>query len=149
MLNGRWDVLAWNEAAVRLLGDFGAPAGGGSQHPANDLPLAAVAELFVDWECLAESVVAQFRAETARHSGAPELLALTAALARESPEFAQLWRARAVDVPQLKVKRLQHRRIGRRRADVRAVAAARRRGRSVGRRLQLPGRINPSAADGI
>lgn len=108
VLNGRWDVLAWNEATVRLLGDFGAL-------PAADRNILRMIflwqqwrQLFVDWECLAESVVAQFRAETARHSGAPELLALTTALVRESPEFAQLWRARTVDVPQLKVKRLQH-----------------------------------------
>jgi transcriptional regulator with XRE-family HTH domain len=112
VLNGRWDVLAWNEATVQLLGDFGAL-------PAADRNILRMTflwqqwrKLFVDWECLAESVVAQFRAETARHSGAPELLALTAALARESPEFAQLWRARAVDVPQLKVKRLQHPELG-------------------------------------
>jgi transcriptional regulator with XRE-family HTH domain len=108
VLNGRWDLLAWNEAAVRLLGDFAAL-------PMDDRNILRLIflwphwrSLFVDWECLAESVVAQFRAETARHSGAPELLQLTDALTRESTEFARLWHARAVDVPQLKVKRLQH-----------------------------------------
>ncbi|HEV8330113.1 MAG TPA: helix-turn-helix transcriptional regulator [Steroidobacteraceae bacterium] len=112
VLNGRWDVLAWNEATVRLLGDFGAlPAA-----DRNILRMIFLWEhwrnLFVDWESMAESVVAQFRAETARHCGTPELLALTDALARESREFAQLWRARAVDVPRLKVKRLQHPGLG-------------------------------------
>jgi transcriptional regulator with XRE-family HTH domain len=108
VLNGRWDVLAWNEAAVRLLGDFGAlpPA------DRNILRMLFLwphwRRLFVDWECLARSVAAQFRAETARHSGAPELLDLTDTLARDSTEFASLWRARTVDVPQLKVKRLRH-----------------------------------------
>jgi transcriptional regulator with XRE-family HTH domain len=112
VLNGRWDVLAWNGATVRLLGDFGAL-------PAADRNILRMIflwrhwrSLFVDWACMAESVVAQFRAETARHSGAPELLALTATLARESAEFAELWRARAVDVPRLKVKRLQHPGLG-------------------------------------
>jgi transcriptional regulator with XRE-family HTH domain len=112
VLNGRWDVLAWNEATVQLLGDFGTlPAG-----DRNVLRMIFLwghwRKLFVDWECLAESVVAQFRAETARHCGAPELLALTDALAGESAEFARLWHARAVDVPQVKVKRLQHPRFG-------------------------------------
>jgi len=108
VLNGRWDLLAWNDAAVRLLGDFAALA----TADRNILRMIFLwphwRRLFADWECLAESVVAQFRAETARHSGAPELLELTDALARDSMEFARLWHARAVDVPQLKIKRLQH-----------------------------------------
>jgi len=108
----RWDVLAWNEAALRLLGDF-------ATLPTGDRTILRMIflwphwrSLFVDWESLAESVVAQFRAETARHSGAPELLELTDALARDSTEFARLWHARAVEVPQLKVKRLQHAELG-------------------------------------
>jgi transcriptional regulator with XRE-family HTH domain len=112
VLNGRWDILAWNEATVRLLGDFAAL-------PAADRNILRMIflwphwrRLFVDWECLAESVVAQFRAETARHAGAPELLELTDALAGDSAKFAHLWHARAVDVPQLKVKRLQHAELG-------------------------------------
>ncbi|HJY36266.1 MAG TPA: helix-turn-helix transcriptional regulator [Steroidobacteraceae bacterium] len=112
VLNGRWDVLAWNAAAVQLLGDFAAL----STADRNILRMIFLwphwRRLFVDWECLAESVVAQFRAETARHSGAPELLELTDALAGDSAEFARLWHARAVDVPQLKVKRLQHPGLG-------------------------------------
>ena len=53
VLNGRWDVLAWNEASVRLLGDFGAL-------PAADRNILRMIflwqqwrQLFVDWECLA------------------------------------------------------------------------------------------------
>lgn len=112
VLNGRWDVLTWNDAAVRLLGDFGALA------PADRNILRMIflwqhwRDLFVDWESLAESVVAQFRAETARHSGAPELQALSDTLAGDSAEFARLWRARTVDTPQLKVKRLRHATLG-------------------------------------
>lgn len=113
VLNGRWDVLAWNEPAAQLLGDFAAL----TTADRNILRMIFLWEqwrtLFVDWDCLAVSVVAQFRAETARHAGAPELLGLTDALARESAEFARLWHARAVDTPQLKVKRLRHPGLGR------------------------------------
>lgn len=112
ILNGRWDVLAWNRPAARLLGDFAVLA----TADRNILRMIFVWEhwrkLFADWECLAESVVAQFRAETARHTGAPELQALTDALVQESAEFARLWVVRAVDVPQLKVKRLRHAELG-------------------------------------
>ncbi len=111
-LNGRWDVLAWNEPTCRLLGDFA------SVPPADRNIVRMIflwnhwRELFVEWGCLAASVVAQFRAETARYAGAPELLALTSALAQDSAEFARLWHARAVDVPQLKTKRLRHADLG-------------------------------------
>jgi MmyB-like transcription regulator ligand binding domain len=111
-LNGRWDVLAWNEAAVQLLGDFATLPTGDRTILRMIFLWAHWRSLFVDWEFLAESVVAQFRAETARHSGAPELLELTDALARDSTEFARLWHARAVEVPQVKVKRLQHAALG-------------------------------------
>ena len=61
---------------------------------------------------LAASAVAQFRAETARHAGAPELLALTNTRAQDSAEFATLWQARQLDVLQLKAKRLRHAELG-------------------------------------
>jgi hypothetical protein len=68
--------------------------------------------LFADCDGLAASAVAQFRAETARHAGAPELLALTSTLAQDSAEFAALWQARRLDVMQLKAKRLRHAELG-------------------------------------
>lgn len=112
VLNGRWDVLAWNEAACRLLGDFAAVA----TTDRNILRMIFLSEhwrtLFVDWEDLAASAVAQFRAETARHAGEPELLALTDALTRDSTEFARLWHGRTLDVPQVKTKRLRHAELG-------------------------------------
>lgn len=40
------------------------------------------------------------------------MLELTDTLARDSTEFARLWHTRAVDVPHLKVKRLQHPALG-------------------------------------
>jgi transcriptional regulator with XRE-family HTH domain len=107
-LNGCWDVLAWNEATCRLLGDFGSLA----RTDRNILRMTFLWQhwrtLFVEWECLAASVVAQWRAETARHTGAPEVLAITSALSSDSAEFARLWSERQLDVPHLKVKRLRH-----------------------------------------
>jgi transcriptional regulator with XRE-family HTH domain len=111
-LNGRWDVLAWNESACRLLGDFASVA------PADRNILRMIflwqhwRELFVEWQCVAASSVAQFRAETARHSGVPDLLEFTNTLARDSEEFARMWHAREVDMPQLKVKRMRHAELG-------------------------------------
>jgi len=112
VLNGRWDVLAWNESARRMLGDFAALA----RENRNILRMIFLWEhwrtLFADCDGLAASAVAQFRAETARHAGAPELLALTSRLAQDSAEFATLWQARQLDVMQLKAKRLRHAELG-------------------------------------
>jgi transcriptional regulator with XRE-family HTH domain len=112
VLNGRWDVLAWNPSARRMLGDFAALA----SEDRNILRMIFLWEhwrtLFADCDGLAASAVAQFRAETARHAGAPELLALTSRLAQDNAEFASLWQARQLDVMQLKAKRLRHAELG-------------------------------------
>ena len=112
VLNGRWDVLTWNESTRRMLGDFSALA----SEDRNILRMIFLWEhwqtLFADCDGLAASAVAQFRAETARHAGAPELVALTSKLAQDSAEFAALWQARQLDVMQLKAKRLRHAELG-------------------------------------
>jgi len=112
VLNGCWDVLAWNESARRMLGDFALLA----SDDRNILRMIFLWDhwrtLFADCDGLAASAVAQFRAETARHAGAPELLALTSRLAQDSAEFAALWQARQLDVMQLKAKRIRHAELG-------------------------------------
>jgi transcriptional regulator with XRE-family HTH domain len=111
-LNGCWDVLAWNDATCQLLGDFGSLAGADRNILRMTFLWQHWRTLFVDWDCLAASVVAQWRAETARHTGAPEVQAITSTLARDSAQFARLWRERQLDVPHLKVKRLRHAEAG-------------------------------------
>ena len=111
-LNGRWDVLAWNEAAREMLADFDAVP----EADRNILRMIFLwpewRELFLEWQCLAASAVAQFRAETARYAGHGEVEQLTADLCRDSDLFASLWNAREVDRPRLKTKRLRHPKFG-------------------------------------
>ena len=70
--NARFDILAWNEPAVRLLGDFGATR----RRSANLIHLLFIdpawRSLFADWRDVAQMTVAQFRASTARLSSDPE-----------------------------------------------------------------------------
>lgn len=112
VLNGRWDVLAWNEPAREVLADFA------TIPPADRNVLRMIflwpdwRRLFVEWDCLAASSVAQFRAETARYAGGEEFEAFTRKLAADSADFAGLWYARAVDAPRLRVKRMHHPRLG-------------------------------------
>jgi transcriptional regulator with XRE-family HTH domain len=111
-LNGRWDVLAWNEPARALLADFGAV----SENDRNILRMiflwADWRTLFTEWDCLAASSVAQFRAETARFAGHADIEILTSDLSADSPLFARLWTSREVDGPRLKTKRMNHSKLG-------------------------------------
>ena len=111
-INGRCDVLGWNRPATALLGDFA------SVVPADRNIMRMIflwpewRRRFVDWDRLAASAVAQFRASTARYAGTAELAAFVRDLAHDSGDFAALWNARGVETPQLKVKRMQHPELG-------------------------------------
>jgi transcriptional regulator with XRE-family HTH domain len=103
-----WDIVAWNAAAVAVLGDYGA------------LPLRernALRRLFgdpamrahlPDWEENARFAVGVFRTDIARSAGASETLALAAELAATSADFRRLWAENDVRSHGFGVKRLQH-----------------------------------------
>ncbi len=112
VLNGRADLLVWNNSALEIFGDFAALAPGDRNILRMIFLWPHWRQLFTEWERLAASSVAQFRGETARHAGAPELAALIDGLIADSPEFAALWHARRVDLPRMVVKRIRHHRHG-------------------------------------
>jgi transcriptional regulator with XRE-family HTH domain len=92
-----WDVVAWNRAAIAVLGDYR------SLPPAqrNILrfifldPRARAAQY--DWHSVARSVVGAFRVEAARAGAAEAVEPLVDELCRLSPEFKAMWRDH--DVP--------------------------------------------------
>lgn len=87
-----WDVVAWNRAAAAVLTDYGALA----PEQRNVLrlmfcsPRARAAQR--DWESVARSMVAVFRADVARAGASESVHALIEELGRQSPEFAAMWR---------------------------------------------------------
>jgi transcriptional regulator with XRE-family HTH domain len=112
VINGIWDIIAWNGAAREMFGDF-------SRVPAPKRNVLHMIfcwhpwrTLFANWQRLAEFAAAQFRADTARHTGHPQLLALLDELCANSPEFSALWNARAVAAPRLTEKIIQHPKLG-------------------------------------
>lgn len=111
-LNGRWDVIAWNQPARLVFGDFAALA------PAQRNVLHRLLfdphwrELFVDWEEVVARAVAQFRAATARQANERWLHDFTTTLSAQSPRFRALWAQRRVASPPALRKRLRHRPLG-------------------------------------
>jgi transcriptional regulator with XRE-family HTH domain len=112
VIGRRWDVLAWNRAAVALFGDYARLEG----DERNIMALVFSNEehrlLLVDWEEVARVSLAMFRADTARFVGDPDFERLIAFLTRSSPEFRAWWPQRDVVRKLSSPKRIFHRVCG-------------------------------------
>jgi transcriptional regulator with XRE-family HTH domain len=96
ILGRRWDYLAWNDAAVALLGDLGKIPRSARNHAWLTFTDPARREMFTDWERSSRLLVAKFRADSARHLGDPEFESLIQALRNSSPEFCRAWKLHEV-----------------------------------------------------
>ena len=87
-----WDLIAWNRAAAVIFGDYGTL----DPSERNILRLmffdSRVRSAQHDWESVARSIVATFRAETARAGATENVRALVEELSRLSPEFEKIWK---------------------------------------------------------
>jgi transcriptional regulator with XRE-family HTH domain len=113
VLGRRWDVLAWNRAAEVVYGPYGRLEG----DERNMLHMVFAdpdhRRLLVDWEAVARSSLAMFRADCARYAGDPDFERLVARLTRLNPEFARWWPQREVARPLGGQKRIDHPTAGR------------------------------------
>jgi len=98
ILGRRWDYLAFNQAACRVLGDLGGTPKAARNHIWLNFMDPARRELCPDWERGSRLLVAKFRADSARHIGDPAFEELIAALRSASPEFRKLWNRHEVAV---------------------------------------------------
>ena len=107
-----WDIVAWNAAAVAVLGDYGA-------RPENDRNLLRM--LFADparratlpdWEDNVRWAVAVFRIDVARCGQASEAAALAAELQASNEAFRRVWADSGVRHPGSGLKRLIHPAVG-------------------------------------
>ncbi|MFS8044492.1 helix-turn-helix transcriptional regulator [Rhizobium sp. BR 314] len=108
VLGRRWDVLAWNAAAVALFGDYGLLEGDARNSVHRVFTDPAHRKLLVDWESVAANSLAMFRADSARYAGDPDFERLIATLTRASPEFRAWWPRQDVLRPLAGHKRLSH-----------------------------------------
>jgi transcriptional regulator with XRE-family HTH domain len=90
-----WDIVAWNAAATIVFTDYGAvPAE--RRNTLQFMFSPGARERMADWEHHARSLVASFRANTARVGTSERAAALVDELSRASPDFAAMWRERDV-----------------------------------------------------
>jgi transcriptional regulator with XRE-family HTH domain len=86
-----WNVVAWNQAASMMLGDYGSLP----PHQRNALRIIFLdpraRAVHYDWESVARHVVGAFRVDAARAGAAAEVAPLVDELCRLSPEFRTMW----------------------------------------------------------
>lgn len=108
VLGRRWDVLAWNRAAELLFGDYGKL--NGDERNIMHIVFASIEHrrLLVDWKDVASTVLAMFRADSARYAGDPEFERLISTLESLSPEFREWWPRQDVLRSLSSHKRIEH-----------------------------------------
>lgn len=108
VLGRRWDVLAWNEAAMRVFGDFGRLDGDTRNLMHLMFANKSYRRLLADWDDHAPVSLAMFRADSARYAGDPDFERLIALLFEESPEFRAWWPRHDVIHQPSTVKSIRH-----------------------------------------
>ncbi len=109
----RWDILAWNDAAKTLFGDFG-------QLPPEDRNIlhwmftdTAARSLFgATWPWEAQRMLSLFRVTHDLWPGDAAFVALTDRLRAGCPEFSSWWAAHGVGAPVSGTKQLHHPTLG-------------------------------------
>jgi transcriptional regulator with XRE-family HTH domain len=112
VLGRRWDVLAWNPAAVAVFGDYGRLDGDRRNIMHMVFADPDHRKLLVDWDELARAVLAMFRSDSARYMGDPDFERLIACLRVESAEFRDWWDRHEVLRPITGHKRIDHPAVG-------------------------------------
>jgi transcriptional regulator with XRE-family HTH domain len=113
VLGRRWDVLAWNRAAVKLFGDYAMLDRDERNIMHRLFADPAHRRLLVEWEAVARVSLAMFRADSARFAGDPDFERLIALLKAESKEFRDWWSRHEVVTPLSGIKRIDHPATGR------------------------------------
>jgi transcriptional regulator with XRE-family HTH domain len=86
-----WEVVAWNRAARAVLGDYAALPDGQRNILHRFFSEPEVRARIPHWDKVARSMVATFRAETARTGASMHIKALVDELSLTCPEFKELW----------------------------------------------------------
>jgi transcriptional regulator with XRE-family HTH domain len=105
----RWDILAWNDAAMELFGNFGHLAAQDRNVLRWMLTEADAKALFAgSWHDEARRMVSLFRAAHDLWIGDAAFADLVEVLRRGCPEFDAWWAAHGIAAPTSGIKTLQH-----------------------------------------
>ncbi|MFS2010182.1 helix-turn-helix transcriptional regulator [Azospirillum sp. CT11-132] len=108
LLDRLWTAVGWNPAAERLFGGW-LGQGGTERNLLRYVFLDPTARSFIlDWDNRARRLLAEFRAETARHPEDPAVQALVAGLRRESTLFSRMWEDHGVLEREGGLRRFDH-----------------------------------------
>ncbi len=113
VMNARWDVLAWNDAAGALFVDFARLLPPQRNMVWLLFTEPAFRDLLLDWEEHARVVLGQFRASRERREGDPAFAELVELLRAASPEFRTWWPRHEVRGRFEGRREFEHPRVGR------------------------------------
>ena len=103
-----WDIVAWNRSATVILHDYGALPPDQRNMLRHVFLNPQAREVHPEWESVARSVVAAFRADAVRAGAMAEVAALVEELCRLSPEFKAMWGDNDVRRNEEVVKHIRH-----------------------------------------
>jgi transcriptional regulator with XRE-family HTH domain len=112
VLGRRMDVLAWNDMASRLIGDFDAMPAASRNMVRHALLDPSARVLYADWELVAQETVAHLRLSAAHHPDDPALAQLVGELSMASEQFRRWWADHRVREKSHGLKRLMHPIVG-------------------------------------
>jgi transcriptional regulator with XRE-family HTH domain len=113
ILGRRWDYLAWNAAYSAVFSDPAGMPEGRRNHVWTVFTDPEFPKLATDWEQGARSLLARFRADSARNIGDPQFEELIEALREASPEFRRWWGRHEVARSGIRRKFVRHPKVGR------------------------------------
>lgn len=113
ILGRYWDILAWNQAACWLFGDFAKLPSAERNMLWYTFVVPEARLLVVDWELRARRLLAEFRADCGRYLKDPALIDLVERVLAVSPEFARWWESYDVQTRDGGQREFFHPQVGR------------------------------------
>jgi len=108
----RFDILAWNQAACALFGDFSKMTTRERNTIWYFFTNTAHRQMLLNWEGQAQLMLARFRSICGRYLGDVELIELAEDLKKVSPEFRQWWSQHEVQAKLEGFKSYEHPIVG-------------------------------------
>lgn len=108
IMDYHWNVVAWNDLAATVFGDFGQLSAGERNIVHMMFCNQCYRELFVDWEFHAKGIIARFHASMAKYIDDPWFTGFVQGLKNKSDTFSTWWSLYEVNGMSDVIKELNH-----------------------------------------